>query len=419
MLPLLAVLALAPTAHGAVTPRPLDELLAARSALKVLAGNARSPDARQSVLAAATDLGRATTPTLWLDPRHVVAPEHGLSVFSDSRATLVALEHVAPAAFASGALSAVETRILTGDRAVTEGAIVQALGGDGGLLARASGMVLSGDRWAQTSRLDLAAEQYGAGWMDAFAALTGLVVLRATSVSLATLGAAGARALRDPAIVPVGVGFVRGRRALQVSGKPEVLFVGTESCRFCGIERWGLVVALSRFGTFSGLHLSQSETTAPPVVRSFTFAGARYQSPYLSFTAVDGSASLGRLTGPRRSVLRAVDPTGVVPFVDVANRTRDVGATASPTPLAGTPWGALAASLRDPRSKAGQTIAATAEVLTAEICRATGGQPAPVCRGAVVRTYSNRLARFGGRASGCAAGGGVRSGVGSGATRAD
>jgi hypothetical protein len=138
MLPLLAVLAVAPTAHGAVTPRPLDELVAARRALKVLAGNARSPAARQSVLAAETDLGRATTPTLWLDPRHVVAPERGLSVFRDSRAALVALEHVAPAAFASGALSTVETRILTGDRAVTEGAIVQALGGDGGLLARSS-----------------------------------------------------------------------------------------------------------------------------------------------------------------------------------------------------------------------------------------------------------------------------------------
>ena len=49
----------------------------------------------------------------------------------------------------------------------------------------------------------------------------------------------------------------------------------------------------------------------------------------------------------------------------------------------------------------GQAIAASAELLTAEICRATGGVPAPVCGGAAVQDYSKRLGRFGGRGSGC------------------
>lgn len=418
----------APPAYAGAAPRPLDELVAARGALAALAARTRSSAARRSVLAAAGAIRRATASTLWLDPGHVVAPGYGLSVFGDSRAALVSLEHIAPSALASGTLSAIEKRVLAGDRAVSEGAIVQALGGSGGLLARADGMVLSGDRWAQTSRLDLAAEQYGTGWNDAFQALTQLVMLRATSVPQAAVGAAAARALRGTAIEPAGVRFVRGRRLLDVSGRPEVLFVGTTSCRFCAAESWGLVVALSRFGTFSNLRLSESETTAPPVVRSFTFAGARYQSPYLSFASVElsgerptggGFAPLERLTAAQRALFRALDPTAVVPFVDVANRTREVGATVSPRLVAGASWGAVSASLRNPRAASGEAIDAMAEVLSAEICRATGGQPSSVCSGTVVQEYSRRLARFAqnarGRGSGCAVAAGAAAEAGAGA----
>jgi hypothetical protein len=47
-------------------------------------------------------------------------------------------------------------------------------------------------------------------------------------------------------------------------------------------------------------------------------------------------------------------------------------------------------------------------VFTAEICRATGGEPASVCGSAVVQDYASRLARFGAQASGCPIGGGAR-----------
>src|SRR5712692_8559609 len=42
------------------------------------------------------------------------------------------------------------------------------------------------------------------------------------------------------------------------NGKPEVVYVGAEYCPFCAAERWALSVALSRFGSFSGLHLIHS-----------------------------------------------------------------------------------------------------------------------------------------------------------------
>jgi hypothetical protein len=41
--------------------------------------------------------------------------------------------------------------------------------------------------------------------------------------------------------------------ALTVDGKPRVLDVGAEYCPYCATEKWALVVALSRFGTFTGL----------------------------------------------------------------------------------------------------------------------------------------------------------------------
>ena len=410
---LLSVLALTPAARGASPAAPRTGLQQAQRSLAALAAGTRLPTTRRELAAASAAMGRATAPTLWLDPRHVVAPLYGLSVFADSRAALVDLEHVSGGSPPSGALSGVEGRILAADRLLAEGSIRQAAGGPGGLLARASGMILSGDRWAVTSRFDLGAEQYGAGWRDAFQALTDLVVVRTTLVAAGKLSAAAENALGSRQISPAGVRFVGGRPRLSASGKPEVLFVGTLSCRFCAVERWGLVVALSQFGTFSNLHLSQSAITAPPVVRSFTFAGARYQSPYVSFAPVElsgeaprpggGYEPLQRLTPAQRSVFTALDAGRRVPFVDLANRVLDVGATVSPALLSGPTWSGLAASLRRARTPAGQAIAATAEVLTAEICRATGGAPATVCGAAAVQDYTSRLQRFGGDGGGCAA----------------
>src|SRR5579859_2792490 len=48
---------------------------------------------------------------------------------------------------------------------------------------------------------------------------------------------------------------------LTANGKPELIYVGAEYCPYCAGERWGTVVALSRFGTFSGLTLMRSSST--------------------------------------------------------------------------------------------------------------------------------------------------------------
>ena len=202
-----------------------------------------------------------------------------------------------------------------------------------------------------------------------------------------------------------------GHGALEKSGKPELLYVGLESCPACAIERWGLVVALSRFGTFSELRLGQSAVGSPQIVPSFTFSSARYSSPYLSFDGIEvssdlpapggGFRSLDRLSPAQGRLLRSLDAREIAPFVDVGNQFVDVGATVSPGLVEGLSWSQLAGSVGRPRTQTGQAIAASAEVFTAEICRVTAGQPAAVCGSAVVQAYASRLASFGGRAGGC------------------
>jgi hypothetical protein len=416
----LGALPRAAVARGTSQPRPLERLDQTRRDLGSLARAAPSPAALKLLGRADIELARASVASLWIDPGHLVAPAYGASVFTRTRAALTELERVPASAAPAARVAAIEASILAADRGLAGGAILQAAGGDGGLLARARGMILSGDRWAVTTRLDLAAEQYGAAWQDAFQALTELVVVRATFTPAGVLGRTAEAALQSAAIAPAGVHVVSGRGPLMRSGKPDVLFVGLESCRFCAIERWGVVVALSQFGTFSNLHLSQSATTSPPIVRSFTFHGSHYASPYLAFDPVElfgivprlagGFQPLGHLTPAQRALFRALDPAGSAPFVDVANRFADVGATvpsgllgatAPPSVAGGSSWSALASSVRHAKSVPGQAVAATAEVITAEICQASGGAPASVCTSAVVQDYSSRLAQFGGRGGGC------------------
>ena len=109
--------------------------------------------------------------------------------------------------------------------------------------------------------------------------------------------------------------------------------------------------------------------------RWLTFDGSSYRTPFIAFA---GGA-------PRRGL------PSQRPYIDVANRFADVGPTAPPAIASGRSWVQLAGSLARPNSPIGQTIDGFAELLTAEICEATGGVPGEVCGAAAVRDYEERL----------------------------
>ena len=72
-----------------------------------------------------------------------------------------------------------------------------------------------------------------------------------------------------------------------------VFFYGAEFAPYAAAERWPLVVALSRFGTFTQLGEVQSSlSTAFSDLATFTFWQVKYSSPYLALQSVERYSAL-------------------------------------------------------------------------------------------------------------------------------
>ena len=187
--------------------------------------------------------------------------------------------------------------------------------------------------------------------------------------------------------------------ALTSGGKPEVLYVGAEWCPYCAATRWSLAVALSRFGTLSGLgQTASSPSDVYPNTPTLTFHGATYSSRYLTFVGKEvqsnqasgnAYAALDRLSSTESKLFQAAG--GGFPFVDVGGRYRLQEAPFSPQLLAGKTHAQVAAALSDPSSPIAKGVDGGANAITAAICRITDEQPAAVCRSAAVAATARSL----------------------------
>src|SRR6201999_1919717 len=84
-----------------------------------------------------------------------------------------------------------------------------------------------------------------------------------------------------------------GQSALTKDGKPSVVYIGAEYCPYCATERWAMVMALSRFGTFKNLGVSHSSgTDVYADTQTFTFHGSPFTSPYLVFDGVETQSNV-------------------------------------------------------------------------------------------------------------------------------
>ena len=351
---------------------------------------------------------RTTKPALWIDAYDAIAPGYGTGVLVNSIAALTDLRRLARPSVPG--LGGAVRLIVGADRDLAARVITQARGGKGNLVSRARRAFAAGARNAAAQRVVSAARAYRRAWADAFSALTQLVAARATSVPSSTLAAAAEEALGSRKIGLAGPMIEHGQGPLTLAGKPELLFIGAEGCPFCAVQRWGMIVALSQFGTFSHLHLMQSDTTDRPVIRTFTFFGSRYQSPYISFAPVEALSNVRRgmryapLQRPSRSqnaLLDRFDAPGQTPFLDVAGQFIRIDSTVHPGLLRGESWAQIASSLSRPSSIPAQAIAGEAEVLTAELCQATHGDPQSVCSAGVVTHYEAALPFLDGKGGGC------------------
>jgi hypothetical protein len=181
--------------------------------------------------------------------------------------------------------------------------------------------------------------------------------------------------------------------SLQQDGKPLVLYIGAEYCPFCAAERWAVVNALSRFGTWSRLGATASAAAdIHPNTATFSFHGAGFTSPYVSFAGVEtgtnqrASGGYGKLDTPTAAQAATESTFGrdsqdrrPIPFVDIANKYRIVGATYDVSLLAGKTLDEIAANLSNPNDSATKAILASANAITAAICDTTDNKPANVC----------------------------------------
>jgi thiol-disulfide isomerase/thioredoxin len=188
---------------------------------------------------------------------------------------------------------------------------------------------------------------------------------------------------------------------LTSGGKPEVLYLGAEYCPFCAAQRWAMVSALSRFGTFSGLTTTHSSSTdSDPNTPTFTFYKSTYKSDYITFTSVEeetnyriGNSSdasvpyqtLQTPTADQQKTAQTYDPSGAIPFIDIANKYVQVGnlSPLNPSQLAGMSWSQVAAAMNNPSSAVGKAIIGNANYMTAAICNVTGNKPATACTPAI------------------------------------
>ena len=179
-------------------------------------------------------------------------------------------------------------------------------------------------------------------------------------------------------------------------GKPEVFYYGAEYCPFCAAERWPMIVAMSRFGTFSGLTTTTSSSSdVHPNTVTFTFRSAKYASQYLEFAAVETTdRDQNPLQSPspdQQQLVTKYDSAGTIPFVDFANKYAFNGATYTPDVIGGMSWLAVSDALKSPDSAQAKAILGSANLITAAICKSTGDQPSTVCLTTTIQNLEKAL----------------------------
>lgn len=180
------------------------------------------------------------------------------------------------------------------------------------------------------------------------------------------------------------------------NGHPEVFYLGAEYCPYCAAERWPMIIALSRFGTFSGLKTtSSSSTDIYPNTPTFTFHGATYASQYVDFVSVEttdrNQNPLESPTSSEQALVTQYDTSGSIPFVDLGNRYAFSGAMYLPDVLSGMSWMAVADSLAQSSSPQAKAILGSANFITAAVCKLTADQPTTVCSASTIQGIEKTL----------------------------
>jgi hypothetical protein len=224
-------------------------------------------------------------------------------------------------------------------------------------------------------------------------------------IPAAVVNAVGAASPDSPVTPPIATGnsSVWEAAGRGTGARPVVFFYGAEFAPYAAAERWPLIVALSRFGTFGQLGLMQSSTSvAFGNTSTFSFWQATYSSVWVDLQAVERYSSLNptgvgytslQVPTPRQTASVAVYDTSptTFPLLDIANHYVLVGSSYSPSVLNGLSQEQVVADLAVPTSPVTQAIMASANEITASICSVTGQRPVAVCAARGVHAADARM----------------------------
>jgi uncharacterized protein DUF929 len=204
--------------------------------------------------------------------------------------------------------------------------------------------------------------------------------------TLNAVGAGPAGAITPPKAITTATS------KLTLNGKPEVLYMGAEYCPYCGAERWSMIVALDKFGSFTGIqYMESSATDVYASTPTFTFVNANYTSQYIAFVTVEqesrDESPLQTATTQETSLLTTFDSAGSIPFVDFGNSYLITGASYNPGVLRvseneNSPaynWTQIASQLNNASSVFAQNVDGVANHFITAICKIDGGMPTSVC----------------------------------------
>lgn len=182
------------------------------------------------------------------------------------------------------------------------------------------------------------------------------------------------------------------------NAKPEIVFVGGEFCPYCATERWSMVMALSKFGTFSHLvGTTSSSTDVYPNSPSFSFYRSSYSSSELVFVgdemfnnhveSATGYPVLQKPTAEEQALYTRYDAppytpsgeSGGIPFIYLAGRFVLIGPQWLAAQLSGLSWPVAATMLTSSKSVMSKAAEAAAGLLVGDICAVTHGKPTSVC----------------------------------------
>jgi Domain of unknown function (DUF929) len=234
------------------------------------------------------------------------------------------------------------------------------------------------------------------------------IVQLVTQVPASTLNRVGAGALAGPNVFSI----FKLQHGLRSQGKPQIVTMNLAWCPHCAANSWALAIALSRFGTLTGLRVIDSGTyyctvthdpcslggKPPPCfphTHGLSFLDAHYSSRYLSFAhVVEQDVQGNNLQRPTRresAAFSQFDPFGQTPALDVAGAFGFVNSGYDPGALAHKTWSQIANSLADPHSRIARHIDGLANLFTAAMCKETGGRPGAVCKSRGVHAAAARL----------------------------